>query len=363
MGQKTNPNILRLGNTKQWKSKYIEKKPSEYAIHTFQDLEIQHFLQKLLNDNGLMIHSCQSRYFENSMHIYLSYYIKREVLALMKNQCTKNYIKSELKQKKLTRQFRRKYFSLQKKTSNYFKYIGTIQKFKNKNLIRCYNRTNLFTKILQNKKKRNYLPHKKRIKFVSYYKLSITARDQKIKTLKNLKTSLFWNRIAKTIQLFVGNSTDIILHFRQLSVVTNRKFTNKQVKMLKKIVGQLRKYRKSSFFREGINLIFTFLITNQSSNILATFIATELRKQKRHNFFLSFIKTTLKLLNQNRFTTPKRIMIKIKGRFNGAPRAKHRVINIGENMPNLSIQANIENSETTSFTQNGTFGVKVWTLE
>ena len=46
MGQKTNPNILRLGKTKDWKSKYLEKKPTELSTYIFKDIEIQKFIFK-----------------------------------------------------------------------------------------------------------------------------------------------------------------------------------------------------------------------------------------------------------------------------------------------------------------------------
>jgi len=46
MGQKTNPNILRLGKTKEWKSKYIEKKSNELPSYAFNDLEIKKFIRK-----------------------------------------------------------------------------------------------------------------------------------------------------------------------------------------------------------------------------------------------------------------------------------------------------------------------------
>ena len=44
MGQKTNPNILRLGRIKEWKSKYIEKKTIESSTVVFRDLEIKKFI-------------------------------------------------------------------------------------------------------------------------------------------------------------------------------------------------------------------------------------------------------------------------------------------------------------------------------
>lgn len=360
MGQKINPTILRIGNTKQWESKYLEKKSSEAAIYTFRDLETQKFIKKLLNDNNLILYNCQTRYFENSLHIYLSYHVATEPSTLIKDRLKEKQIKPKFKKKFLTKGFRRKYFNLKQKTRNYFKYTKTIQQLSNRNLAQKYNKKNMPKEIKNLIKKNNYLLKHKRNKFISYYKLASTAKHHHIKTLKNIQTSAFWNKIAESIHLFLGNSVNIFLHFKQITKTTILQFTNKQLKMLKKVVGQLRKYKQSKFFKQGINLIFTFSTTNQSANLLATFIATELKKQKRHNFFLSFIKTAIKLLNQKNISIIKGVKIKIKGRFNGAPRAKHKIITIGKGVPVLSIKSNINYSEATSFTANGTFGVKVW---
>lgn len=358
MGQKTNPNILRLGSIKQWKSKYIEKKSSEYAIYTFYDFEIQQFIQKFLNDNGLILHNCQTRYFENSLHIYLSYYITEEFYISIKKK--EIHLKPKSKKIFLTKQFRRKYFNLKQKTKNYFKYTKTIQRFQTKKFFKQYNLKNLVKKTNIINRKIKYVLKNKRNKFIPYYKLAFTKKQQN-QTLKNIQISSFWNKVAETIQLFIGNSINIVLQFKQLTKPTLSKITDKQIKMLKKIIGQLRKYKQNKFFKQGINLIFMFVTTNNSSNLLATFIAEELKKQKRHNFFLSFIKTTIKLFNLHNIGDLKGIKIKIKGRLNGSPRAKHRIINIGKGVPIFTIQSNINYSEAVAYTPNGTFGVKIWT--
>ena len=56
------------------------------------------------------------------------------------------------------------------------------------------------------------------------------------------------------------------------------------------------------------------------------------------------------------------VKIVIKGRFNGAPRARSKIIQVG-NIPLQSFKAKIDYSQTTSYTPNGTFGVKVWICE
>jgi ribosomal protein S3 len=88
-----------------------------------------------------------------------------------------------------------------------------------------------------------------------------------------------------------------------------------------------------------------------------------LKNLKRHNFFLKFVKTTLTLFYNKNFSNCKRIKIQVKGRFNGAPRAKNKLIDIGNRAPVLTINSKIDYAESTAFTSNGTFGVKVWINE
>src|SRR6056297_216425 len=74
MGQKTNPNILRIGKTKAWKSKYIEKKSTESSTMIFRELEIQKFISQLFINTQLKIQNLKIYYSETSLHIYISYY-------------------------------------------------------------------------------------------------------------------------------------------------------------------------------------------------------------------------------------------------------------------------------------------------
>lgn len=116
-----------------------------------------------------------------------------------------------------------------------------------------------------------------------------------------------------------------------------------------------------SFFKEGVNLAFSCVNNEKSSELISNFISTNFRKLKRHNFFLKFIKSILTVFVLKTFSSKiSGIKIKVKGRFNGAPRAKHKIINIGRNMPVLALNSKIDYAETTAYTINGTFGVKVW---
>ena len=144
---------------------------------------------------------------------------------------------------------------------------------------------------------------------------------------------------------------------------TKKIIKKKRLLLIKKKLIRLKKYQKNDFFKEGVNLIFASIINKNSSQLLANYISANLKKLKRHNFFLRFLKSVLNMFITKKFSRVKGIKIKIKGRINGAPRAKRKIFKIGKRMPVLTINSPISYAENTAFTSNGTLGVKVWINE
>ena len=135
-----------------------------------------------------------------------------------------------------------------------------------------------------------------------------------------------------------------------------------QASSLKKIKTQLRQFKRAQFFRETLNILFVVIRKGESSKLLAQFIALQLSTTKRHNFFLIFLKQSLILLLQSNFSAVSGVKIVIKGRFNGAPRARSQTLLIGS-VPQQFFDAKIRYSEATAYTPNGTFGIKCWISE
>ena len=206
----------------------------------------------------------------------------------------------------------------------------------------------------------------------------LDKKTRQLNTLKNLKTylgkknnttidqhntNLFISKILKNLNLFTNNKHNIFLHFKQTNKESNifQAISKKKKRKLGENIAKLRKFQQNEFFQNGFNILYSFTVNHHSSAFLADFIATYLKKLKRPNFFLRFLKLALKTLLNEKFTLFERIQIKIKGRFNGAPRSSHKFINIGKNIPVLTINAKIDYGESTAYTTNGTFGIKVWT--
>ena len=124
----------------------------------------------------------------------------------------------------------------------------------------------------------------------------------------------------------------------------------------------LQKFRNSPFFKEGIELLFSVAYNFNSANLLAKFIAFQLKKIKRQKFFLSFLKQSLTVLSNSDQSKVKGVKIVIKGRLNGVPRAKQKIITIGD-VPTQSIAAKIDYSQTTMHNSSGSYGIQVWVAE
>ena len=344
MGQKTNPNILRLGKINEWKSKYIEKKTTESSTIIFRDLEIRKFVSQLFTKHGLKIENCKIYYSESSLHIYISYYNSiKPLLVHDKIKIRSTKAKSKLFQKKFT--------NIKKTTIR--KQLYTTKTYK-----KIFNR-NLEKKLFQNQ----YLLNKKTHRLSAIKSLQNYTTRKNHPTLNKQNIDLFISRILKGLSLFTNKKQNIFLNLKQTNKETPlfQKISKTNKHRIIKSLTKLRKFQQNEFFKKGFNLLYNFTTNSQSPTFLAEFIALFLRKLKRPNFFLRFLKLALKTLTAEKFSRFERIQIKIKGRFNGAPRSTHKFINIGKNIPVLTLNSKIDYGEATAYTANGTFGIKIWT--
>jgi len=344
MGQKTNPNILRLGKTKDWKSKYLEKKPTELSTYIFKDIEIQKFIFKFFENNGFNVKTCKLYHSETSLHIYIAYHNLISLNSL--NEKTSLKTKTKFKTAK-SKEFKSKNLRLTEKTLKSQFYTKKI-----------YNKLFVTNHLLR---KSYFLDQKtQKLKSAVMYQTYLDAKAHS--TLNNKNKNLFIQKIIKGLNLFTTNKQSIYLNLKQLNKEKKlfSVFSKTKKQRIAKNLTKLRRFQQNEFLKKGINLLYNFMSNSQSTNLLAEFIALCLKKIKRPNVFLRFLKTVLKLFIYKEFSKFKRIQIKIKGRFNGMPRASSKTINIGKNIPVLTINSKIDYSNTTAYTSNGTFGIKVW---
>jgi hypothetical protein len=348
MSQKINPIIFRLSNNNNWAYRYIEKKLTESALYNYNDIEIRKFITKFFAHYGLILQDLKMSYFNNTLNIFVVYFPSLRMPFL---------ISERLKTKKI-KLLTNKTNKQNKINKNYKRYKKITKHNKYKELVYSSNSFVLKSDIHKEKHSLKL----RRITFLKLYKNYLNIK--KYLYIHNIQNNFFLYKFFESLNLFTKKKfNNINLITKQINKGTKQEFTKKNIKVFKKDLIKLRKYDKNEFFKEGLNIMFQCSIKKNSAKLLSYFVALQLKKFKRHNFFLRFIKNVLVLLNNKTFSKIEGIKIQIKGRFNKAPRARSKTIQIGKDVPALTVKCNINYAETTSFTANGTFGVKVWIFE
>jgi ribosomal protein S3 len=366
MGQKTNPNIFRLGVNKKWKTEFFEKKSQELSNYTFKDLEIKEYIERFLETKGLLLHDYKLHYSNSVLNIYISYFVtpnfvfektlNDNITVIKKSDSQRAVIQScnKINVKKTVAQ--RVMLSEQNSSSS----KPSFSTVKSPNIIKKYLKLKYYgsilpvtdnlemnsTELLQNQKDLN--PK------VNYSRLL---------TSQNLETSQIesdFQKLLKGLSLFTNKQYNIITTFQCINKTFN--LTLKQTQALKEKFMLLQKFKNVPFFKESIDLIFTSVYHKKSANLLAKLIAFQFKTVKRHNFFIAFLKQSLTMFINSNFSKVKGIKIIVRGRLNGAPRAKHKILTVGS-VPVQTIMSNMDYAQSTCQNSNGSYGIKVWILE
>lgn len=334
MGQKINPNIFRLGVNKTWKTEFFEKKRHELPLYTFKDLEIKDYIERFLKTQGIFLHDYKQHYSNATLNVYLSCFILPEVIFDKKDTDTTLILVNSLGKQKVviaSEMSAKRSFLLEKSL------LFNTKSIKEFYLMKKYFKSGLNSFNLAN---------------------SIQVLNQQFierTTYSKIEGEL--NNFLKVLSLFTNDQFNIILTFCCI---------NKDLNFLKRIQKKnfilLQKFKGTLFLKESIELLFHVVHNKTSANLLVKFIALQIKKIKRHKFFFSFLKQSLTILANSSFSKVKGIKIIIKGRLNGVPRAKHKILTIGD-VPVQSIDANINYSQTTTHNANGSYGIKVWIIE
>lgn len=301
MGQKVNPIIFRLGINKKWKTEFFEKKDCELPSYFFNTLEIEDYVSQFFENQLLILHTYKSYQTNAVFTIYVSYFI--------------------------TNEHNKKVLVNNKNFNNQENSIAAIKKC---TVLNSYNL-------------KNYL-----VDFVKMPKKQTKSKIQQHQTLK---------KFFKVLTMFTKNKYCIIVNFCCIN-----KNLNFLKKFQKKPFLKLQKFKRTKFLKNGIELLFYSTHSNNSANLLAKFIAVQIKKEKRHNFFISFLKQILLILVDSKFSKTKGIKILIKGKLNGMPRAKSKSFTIG-NVPIQKINASIDYCQLTTHNSNGSYGIKVVVVE
>ena len=328
MAQKTDARIFRQNiNNKNWQIKHNEKNNEESSFYLYKTLEIQKYVNRFFGLYKMKIHNCKIFYSSNSLRLFVSFYISNE------------RVPSKRKKKK-------RWPSLKYKVKNKYR-IETIKGIKIK---------------------------KRLLKPIICFK-----RIQK-KVFKLIQTNYIINFeeiLLNSLAMYTNNKVDIYVTLQRVS--NNKQLSHvktKYYKYLKVVFKQLKSFAKNdSFkktFKKTINILFIVISTRKSAKLLADFLAEQFRLNqfksdqvaitRKDNYFLGFLKQILLLLIKYNKSCLTGVKIVIKGRFNKAPRAKSIGMYFGK-FPLQSFDSKIDYHQSTAYTKNGTFGIKIWLAE
>ena len=373
----------------QYKSKYIEKNLKESHVYLFTSLEIKNYIRKFLADYGLTLHTYQINFLESKIDLFISYYQTSKSLAFIQKANLDQKVK--LKKKRFTKTLNK--IHIKQKNKNIFsEYLKNYYTFNNsfikKRLLTLLNALEVlkleYYSLKYSRRKKNlvfkhkkkvllryyincfkyfrYLSfllkeknEKKRLKTLNYYKTYKTVKQYK--TFNNYKSNNFIEKLIEGLVLFTKSQFSISLTIKQIN--KSLKFPKKRIQNFKRILSKLRKFQKSDFFHEGINVFFNAMAQKNSADLIATYIANQLKFMKRHKFFLTFVTKALTLLISQKFAKIKGIKLKVRGRINNSARSKVKTLTIGK-ISLITVNNYISHAQQVAYGANGTLGVQVW---
>lgn len=328
MGQKTNTTILRMGiNNQEWKSKYKVSTTEESTLSAYKDLQFRTYIKQFLNKHGLFFHDYKTYFNSNTLYVFISYLVTKKSITLI----NKNLLKCNIKLKK-----------------NHIKH--NLQKIKRKKIFSLIKQSHFL----------NHSKFQKRLWLIRKYKTYNQHNNYK-NILEHQKNS-FIQQFLEGFNQYNEKKHDIYLNLQPLNNRLSIPLTNTEQNVWKKKLLMLKRYSKFQIFKETINIILTAIKVKNSAQLIADFVAKQISQFKRQSYFFLFFKRVLNLFVNSPESKINGIKIVIKGRFNSAPRARKNTITAGK-VPIQTISQNISYFQSTSFSLNGTFGVKVWICE
>jgi hypothetical protein len=308
MGQKVNPVLFRLAVLRnEWKSNFSARNSEEFSLYTFQSLEIRKYLDQFLGELGIYLHDYKVFQTAKSLHLYVSYFASSKV-------------------------------------------VNNLQKIKRKKATVRLNTIKTQISVFSRNKTAAYKKYDKFFEVKKFVYQTVLSKND------------FLQQVLETLTLFLTKRIDIVIIFQQvrkgLSLNLNG-VSNSDKKTVKNRFLTLRKHAKEPSFVDMLNVLILCLNLKNSGKILAEFIANRLQNTKKHNQFFYLLRSTLISLQKTKIFNINGIKIRIKGRLSGKARSTSKLIVIGQ-VPTQTLTDHVDFAEATSYTTNGTFGIKVW---
>jgi hypothetical protein len=242
MAQKANPNILRLGNISDWKSKYIEKSSLELSNYNFKNIEIKKYLQTFLKKHGLLLKNYKIFMINSALHIYISYITTSRTIFKIKNLNRNLKLKNISNKKKKSYYFNKNLIKSRKNIKNFKLFVKLNQfVFKQillkKKIVTLNKKESLYLKKKVRKKVKRiflerlrYLKNRKRtlkrLINIKHYKRYVNRT--KVLNYNKLKNQNFLEIFTKTLLKFFGNCNDLYLILKDINKTNAIKYRKKK---------------------------------------------------------------------------------------------------------------------------------------
>ena len=198
--------------------------------------------------------------------------------------------------------------------------------------------------------------------YISY----INFKTKKVKTSSEQKISLFLRKIIKILNNYTNDKLNfyfILQNIQKYLIQLNIFLSYCSIKNF--IFSKLKKYQIKYKFLKNLLQIFFFVITKlNSSQLLSNYISYICKIKffkKDHLKFFKLFKIIISKIIKSKISIVSGIKIVLSGRINGLSRSRIKSFQYG-NMPINTFNVHINHSFKTSYTVNGTLGVKVWIL-
>jgi|APCOG7522876152_1049122.scaffolds.fasta_scaffold06911_4 ribosomal protein S3 len=300
-------------NSLLWKTKYYEKTKRENAFYLYNSLEIDAFIKRFFKIYKIILNDYKLNYFDSKLEIFISYYTTIQSLKILQ----KSFIKKSV---------------LLKSFKNY--------------------KTKILQKILKYKSN-----SKKRLKLI--VKLKRHFLKNKLNNNFSLSSNNFSELFLESLSLFTKKRFKIILVLQNLNKGLSFRLNHNKSIVFKKVLLKFRKFTSFFFFKETINILMLIIYKAVNIKLLTEFIAFQFSVMKKHNTFLVFLKQAVFTLQNSNFSSIKGLKLLIKGRLNGAPRARNKILSSGS-VPLQNFTSEILKSTSISYTPNGTFSITAW---
>lgn len=334
-----NPTIFRLGITKDWCFKCVEKKANEFKTYVFKLNQIQNFLSIFFYHYGLKLHFIRLFYNNLNIHIFVTHTHSYRIRIIRKTKISK------------VLPYRSKNFVL--------KIINIIQLLK---LIR-------FIKLKYFKTLSSYLAKDLNFKFYfSVKRQNLKVFKRYLKTKYQLKVfsnvcDFFLKKCLISLNNYLGNKTSVVLTIRHaLKPNLNNYLLKKHKTNLCFNLLKLKKFEKKHFFKPIVNEFVKYLLSsyqNYSYNMLTftQLFFEQFNNPKYLNILLSLIKNIIRHFFMK--TSIIGLVMKIKGNLTKNPRATNKSIIVGKPIGCTKINSMVNFHEVVCYTKKGTLGFKI----